>query len=62
MLQSKFKLTPTEWLVHEKNMVVASGELSSFAQQVEQVTEQVNEVSQRIDKLITQQNNKANRE
>ena len=52
----------TEWLVHEKNMVVASGELSSFAQQVEQVTEQVDEVSQRINKLITQQNNKANRE
>jgi ubiquinone biosynthesis protein UbiJ len=52
----------TEWLVYEKNIIITSGELSNFTQHVAQVTEQVSEISQRIESLITQRNNKANRE
>lgn len=52
----------TEWLVHEKNMTVTSSELAKFSQQVGQVTVQVDEISLLIDKLISTQNNKANRE
>jgi ubiquinone biosynthesis protein UbiJ len=49
----------SEWLVHEKNILVASGELTNFVQQVEQVTEQVDKIHLRIENLITQRNNKA---
>ena len=52
----------SEWLVHEKKLMVTGSELSSFYQQVAQTSAQVELVSQRIENLIKQQNNKANSE
>ena len=41
----------SEWLVHEKNLMVTNSELSTFYSHVDHVTTQVEQVAQRIDHL-----------
>lgn len=51
----------SEWLVHEKNILVTNSELSYYYQGVKQISEHVEQVSERIEHLINQ-HNKANSE
>lgn len=60
--EQQIKADASEWLVHEKSIVVTTSELSPFYQQVEQVKASVDNISQRIENLISQQHNKARSE
>ncbi|MGB1263905.1 MAG: ubiquinone biosynthesis accessory factor UbiJ [Cognaticolwellia sp.] len=42
----------SEWLVHEKRLMVTGAEIAYFSSNVEQVAENVSALSQRIDKII----------
>ena len=42
----------SEWLVHEKRLMVTGAEITHFSQNVEDVTQQVSTLSERVDQLI----------
>jgi ubiquinone biosynthesis protein UbiJ len=41
----------SEWLVHEKRLVVTASQLGSFSEQVTEITKQTNTVAERIQRL-----------
>ena len=45
----------SEWLVHEKRLLVTAAEITSFSLDVERVEQKASALSQRIDELINQQ-------
>jgi len=45
----------SEWLIHEKRLMVTSAEMSYFSHDVKQVEQQVTALSQRLEQLIKQQ-------
>ena len=53
----QIKADASEYIVHEKRLVVTRSQIEQFNQQVVKVVEQVNELDQRISQLI---NNKSN--
>ena len=46
----------SEWLVHEKRLIVTSAELSSFNRDVDVIEQQLPKLSQRIENLINRFN------
>jgi ubiquinone biosynthesis protein UbiJ len=62
-LASKFSFTrqqiqadASEWLVHEKRLVVTSSQLDNFSQQVTDITKKTNAISERIQRLTKKAN------
>lgn len=53
----QIKADASEYIVHEKRLVVTHSQIEHFNQQVSNVDQQVNELEQRISKLIDQQAN-----
>jgi ubiquinone biosynthesis protein UbiJ len=51
----QIKADASEWLVHEKRLVVTTAEITYFSLDVEQVEQKVSALSQRIETLINQQ-------
>ena len=49
----------SEWLLHEKRLMITSAELSYFSRDVDLVTQQASDLSQRIDDLINRINNRS---
>lgn len=49
----------SEWLVHEKRLMVTAAEISYFSDDVEQLAKKAHVLSQRIEQLINQQSKKS---
>ena len=49
----------SEWLVHEKRLMVTAAEISYFSDDVEHLAQKAHVVSQRIEQLINQQSKKS---
>ncbi|ARD44195.1 SCP2 sterol-binding domain-containing protein [Colwellia sp. PAMC 21821] len=49
----------SEWLVHEKRLMVTAAEISYFSDDVEQLAQKAHVLSQRIEQLINQQSKKS---
>ena len=49
----------SEWLVHEKRLMVTAAEISYFSDDVEQLAQKAQVLSQRIEQLINQQSKKS---
>jgi len=53
----QIKADASEYIVHEKRLVVTRGQIEQFNQQVSQISNQVDEIATRITNLSKQQNN-----